>query len=133
MSTDDLLRRRFDEMRLERALGGTPTAVVGKATWTGNADDYSDQQWASACVCDYGLCGNLAMDWAAKQRYALPIKAPGSSRPDPEGLQRAAARLPQMQGVCPAAKREAAVRLVAAGNQIGAEITNRYVLTLAGA
>jgi hypothetical protein len=56
-------------------------------------------------------------DMPAKQRYSLPIQAPGSDSVDPDRLAAAVQRFGQVKA-CTEAKREAARRLVAADREL---------------
>lgn len=84
--------------------------------WDGSASNYTDEEYAKACVLDRADCGDVG-DMSAKERYSLPIRAPGSDSVDAQGLAAAAQHFGQVKA-CAAAKRKAARRLVAAYREL---------------
>lgn len=59
--------------------------------WNGSQSNYTDEQYAAACILDRGA----DFSEGAKTRYSLPIAVPGKSfsDPDPEGVRAAASRI----------------------------------------
>lgn len=86
--------------------------------WNGAASRFSDAQWASSCILDRADCDASWRDKPAKQRYGLPIKDPGASKPNPDGVHAAAGRIGQVKA-CPDATNKAKGRLRSAYSQIG--------------
>jgi HK97 family phage major capsid protein/HK97 family phage prohead protease len=82
--------------------------------------EFADSEYAAAAALDRADCGQQWRERPARERYSLPYKRPGSSKPDPEGLAAAASRFGQTKA-CPEAKRKAAKRLVAAYRSLGKE------------
>ena len=88
--------------------------------WDGSASNYTDEQYAAACVLDRAKC---SADWKskpAKERYSLPIKAPGSSKVDADGVHAAAQRVGSVKA-CPAAVSAAKAKLRGAYKTLGEE------------
>ena len=103
------MRREIDE--LKAALGATDHK------WDGSASNYSDAEWAKACILDRGT-------GTPKERYGLPIATPGnsySSDPDKGGVAAAAGRIGQAHGPA-AAIHTAYVRLAAAYRKLGLDV-----------
>jgi hypothetical protein len=87
-------------------------ASVSNGPWDGSASRFTDEQYASSCVLDRADC---AADWKnrpPKERYSLPIREPGGAL-NSNGVAAAAGRLKGTKA-CPAAKKAAAKRIVAA-------------------
>lgn len=100
------LRKEIDELRAQV-----------EQRWDGSASNYSDEEWAKACILDRG-------DGAPKERYGLPIATPGnsySSDPDKGGVAAAAARINQVDAPA-AAKHTAYTRLAAAYRKLGLDV-----------
>jgi HK97 family phage prohead protease len=102
----------------EISLTATPmvfdSRVLEMKAWNGAASNYTDAQYAEACVLDRRDCGEEEL--TPKERYSLPIAQPGSSwreNPDPAGVHAAAQRLTQVDA-CDEAIRMAAARLLTA-------------------
>lgn len=104
-------------MKKERPLTDT-TTTIEQQPWDGSPANYTDEQYAAACVLDRADCGES--DLPAKERYSLPIKAPGSDSVDAQGLAAAAQRFSQVEA-CPKAKQKAARRLAAAYRELDME------------
>lgn len=85
--------------------------------WSGDASNYTDAQYESACVLDRKVCGDSS---PPKSRCSLPIKAPGSDKVDPDGLAAAAQRVDSVKA-CPAAVSAAKGRLRSAYKALGKE------------
>lgn len=90
-------------------------AVVDKK-WDGSASRFTDEQWARSCILDRADCSTDALKMSAKQRYGIPILEPnGDLNASALGYASGAldgARTPVK--ACPAAKKKAAKKLVAA-------------------
>lgn len=86
------------------------------AGWDGSASRFTDQQWARSCILDRADCSTAAEKMSAKERYSIPILEPsGALNTTALGYASGAlmgARSPVK--ACPAAKKNAAKRLVAA-------------------
>lgn len=84
--------------------------------WDGSASRFTDAEWARSCVLDMADCSPAGGDMAAKARHKLPIREPsGAVNANALGAASAAlagARSPLQ--ACPAAKKAAAKRLMAA-------------------
>lgn len=84
--------------------------------WDGSASRFTDEQWARSCILDRADCTTDAKNMTAKQRYSIPILEPnGDDNPAALGYAAGAlmgARTPVK--ACPAAKKKAAKKLVAA-------------------
>ncbi len=106
--------------------------VVHVSRWDGSPSRYSDSEYAKACVLDRADCGASGAELPAKERYSLPIAAPGNGvgNPDAGGVHAAAGRLSQTNA-CPAAKKAAAKRLATAYGKIGEDVPPK-VKSLAG-
>ena len=87
--------------------------------WNGSASRFTDEQWARSCILDRADCSTAMKNATAKERYAIPILEPdGSSNNSALGYAAGAlagARTPVK--ACPAAKKNAAKKLVAAYNK----------------
>ena len=86
------------------------------AKWDGSASRFTDEQWARSCILDRGDCSTAAKQMSAKERYAIPILEPGGAL-NPAALGYAAGALNNARAklkACPAAKKNAAKKLVAA-------------------
>lgn len=87
--------------------------------WDGSASRFTDEQWARSCILDRADCSTDAKNMSAKERYSIPILEPsGASNDTALGYAAGAlagARTPVK--ACPAAKKKAAKRLVAAYNK----------------
>ena len=87
--------------------------------WDGSAANYSDAEWAKACILDRGA------DVDGKARYSLPIATPGnsySSDPDKGGVAAAAGRIGQVKNASPSAISTAYSRLAAAYRKLGLDV-----------
>lgn len=81
--------------------------AVSDAAWSQFSDsDYSDAQYAAACVLDRGPDAG-----SAKQRYGLRVKQPDGTV-NRNGVHAAAQRLGSVKGATPEQKRAAAKKLV---------------------
>ena len=84
--------------------------------WDGSASRFTDEQWARSCILDRADCSTAAKQMSAKERYSIPILEPnGDDNPAALGYAAGAlmgARTPVK--ACPAAKKKAAKKLVAA-------------------
>lgn len=84
--------------------------------WDGSASRFTDAQWARSCILDRADCSTMAEKMSAKERYAIPIREPnGDVNTTALGYAAGAlmgARTPVK--ACPAAKKNAAKKLVAA-------------------
>lgn len=92
--------------------------------WDGAASNYTDAEYAKACILDRAIGDESFSDTSAKERYGLPIAKPGSSyssNPDSEGMAAAAGRIGQAKA-SEEAVRTAAKRLVRAYNKKGMEV-----------
>jgi HK97 family phage prohead protease len=89
--------------------------------WDGSASNYTDEQYAAACVLDRADCSDEWRSKPAKQRYSLPIKAPGASKPDKEGVAAAASRIGSVNA-CAEAISKAKGRLARAYQQLSMEV-----------
>lgn len=86
--------------------------------WDGSASRFTDAQWARSCILDRADCSAMAKQMSAKERYSLPIREPGGAV-NTTALGYAAGALAGARSpvkACPAAKKNAAKRLVAAYN-----------------
>lgn len=87
--------------------------------WDGSASRFTDEQWARSCILDRADCSTAAKQMSAKERYSIPILEPsGASNVAALGYAAGAlagARTPVK--ACPAAKKNAAKKLVAAYNK----------------
>lgn len=100
------LRRELDELKASL-----------EQKWDGSAANYSDAEWAKACILDRG-------SGTPKERYGLPIATPGNSyasSPDKGGVAAAAGRIGQAHGPA-AAIHTAYVRLAAAYKHLGLDV-----------
>ena len=88
--------------------------------WDGSASKYTDAEYAAACVLDRAKCSADWKDKPAKQRYSLPIKAPGADKPSAEGVHAAAQRIGSVKA-CDAAVSAAKAKLRSAYKQLGEE------------
>lgn len=90
-------------------------AIVEKK-WNGSAARFTDEQWARSCILDRADCSTDAKNMSAKERYGVPILEPnGDLNVTALGYASGAlngARTPVK--ACPAAKKNAAKKLVAA-------------------
>lgn len=96
--------------------------------WDGAASNYTDEEYAKACILDRGPDAGTA-----KERYSLPIAKPGNSfatDPDKEGVAAAASRIGQVDAT-DAQKRTAAKRLAAAYRHLDMDVPEG-VMELAG-
>jgi len=87
--------------------------------WDGSASNYSDAEWAKACILDRGA------DVDGKARYSLPIATPGnsySSDPDKGGVAAAAGRIGQVKNASSSAISTAYSRLAAAYRKLGLDV-----------
>jgi hypothetical protein len=99
--------------------------------WIADPDDYTDSEWAAACVLDLAEGIDTLADAPAKQRWRLPVRRPGATKPDRAGLEIATHDL--VQSTAPTdAKRAAATRLLTAYAEAGIEVQDRYLLGLGG-
>jgi HK97 family phage prohead protease len=131
--SDELRGVRLTEYQIMRDALTAGLNVVGhKDAFIGNPASFTDLQWQASCVLDYADCDPAWRDKPVKERFALPIKRPGASRPELEGLQHAARQIVQRGGVCNDARRAAAKRIVAGFEQIGEVPVHRMLLALAG-
>jgi len=91
--------------------------------WDGAASNYTDEEWAAACILDRGADAGTA-----KERYGLPIATPGNSYTDPDadGVHAAADRIGQVDAP-EEAKHEAYTRLKAAYTHLGEEAPDSVV------
>ncbi len=94
-------------------------------SWDGSASNYTDAQYAAACILDRADCGDAWKKRPAKVRYSVPVKRPGSDSYAPEALGPAAAALNGRGGIgvkaCPAAIKKAKARLVRCYQAVGQE------------
>lgn len=100
------MRRELDELK-----------ALLEQRWDGSASNYTDAQWAKACILDRGT-------GTAKERYGLPIATPGnswSSDPDKGGVAAAAARISQVKAPASAVA-TAYKRLAAAYRHLGLDV-----------
>ena len=90
-------------------------AIVEKK-WDGSAARFTDEQWARSCILDKADCSTANAKLSAKERYSVPILEPnGDLNVTALGYASGAlngARTPVK--ACPAAKKNAAKKLVAA-------------------
>lgn len=87
--------------------------------WDGSASNYSDSEWAKACILDRGA------DVDGKARYSLPIATPGNSYasdPDKGGVAAAAGRIGQVKNASSSAISTAYSRLAAAYRKLGLDV-----------
>jgi hypothetical protein len=61
-------------------------------SWNGQASNFTDEQYARACVLDRGACAGTV-----KQRYSLPVRDPDGTL-NCDGVAAARARLNQVTG-----------------------------------
>jgi HK97 family phage prohead protease len=106
---------------LAREILGLP-AIKG---WDGSASRFTDEEYAAACIVDRGDCADEWLKAPAKQRYSVPIRDPGESRPNPAALGPAAAALAggrsSLADVFPAAIERARMRLLSACRELGVQ------------
>jgi prohead serine protease len=91
----------------------------GEKAWDGAASNYTDEEYAKACILDRGADAGTA-----KERYGLPIAKPGessSANPDADGVHAAASRIGQVSA-SDDAKSAAYRRLAAAYRKIGEDV-----------
>ncbi len=104
-------------------LGGLRTSqrimAVSDTPWSNFSDsDYTDDQYARACVYDRGKCSD---DWTskpAKERYSLPIREPDGTL-NSNGVHAAAGRVGQVKDGCDAALSAAKASLRGAYSTLG--------------
>lgn len=106
-----------DDADLEVVFGGRSRTVVEErastAPWNGDAARYTADQYRRACLIDKGTG-----DPNSKDRYALPVREP-SGQLNVNGVEAAAQRLGQVQGVAPDKKQAAARKLIQLYSQFG--------------
>ena len=102
-----------------------PTPKDLSGTWFPQRIDYSDAEWAAACILDKADFDPIWQDAPAKDRYALPISEPGADEPNAEAIAAAADTLANpeatLEGICAAAIDAASARLLAACDEAGIE------------
>lgn len=84
--------------------------------WDGSASRFTDEQWAKSCILDRADCSTANAKMSAKERYSIPILEPSGATND-TALGYAAGALAGARTpvkACPAAKKNAAKKLVAA-------------------
>jgi hypothetical protein len=94
-------------------------AVVSDTPWSNFSDsDYTDEQYAAACVYDRAKCSDTWKTKSAKQRYSLRIREPSGTL-NKNGVHAAASRIGQVKNGCDAALSAAKASLRSAYSTLG--------------
>lgn len=94
-------------------------AAVSDTPWSNFKDsDYTDEQYAAACVYDRSKCSDTWTSKPAKQRYSLPIKEPSGTL-NRNGVHAAASRIGSVKNGCDAALSAAKASLRSAYSTLG--------------
>jgi hypothetical protein len=119
-------QKYIDDNTPKKALEAEQLETLAKA-WNGAASQYTDAEYAKACILDRALGDDSFKDVSAKERYGLPIAKPGgsyTSNPDEAGCAAAATRIAGVKASDEAVK-TAARRLQRAYTKLGNEAPDK--------